>query len=159
MKNANTGRLGFTLIELLVVVLIIGILSAVALPQYQISVGKARVSQALITLKAITDAQEIYFLANQSYADNLSQLDLEVKENDGNFLYGCSDKRYCAAMSLNNSLPNITFHLLHQPDYALHNTGVHFCETYGISGEKLARAKAICKTLGVYKEDNYYKIN
>ena len=67
----------FTLIELLVVVLIIGILSAIALPQYQKSVIKSRVAGTMPMLKAIKDAQEVYYLDNSSYGW-ISDLSIDV---------------------------------------------------------------------------------
>ena len=58
----NKNKKGFTLIELLVVVLIIGILAAVALPQYQKAVEKSRVAEAKLILKAMDDAQQVCVL-------------------------------------------------------------------------------------------------
>ncbi len=50
---------GFTLIELLVVVLIIGILSAIALPQYEKAVLRARTAEAKIMLKDMYQAFQV----------------------------------------------------------------------------------------------------
>ncbi|ACC98206.1 PilE-like protein [Elusimicrobium minutum Pei191] len=69
---------GFTLIELLVVVLIIGILAAIALPQYTKAVERARASEAMILLRAVNDADERYFLATGSRALSLEDLDIEI---------------------------------------------------------------------------------
>ena len=72
MKN------GFTLIELLVVVLIIGILAAVALPQYKKAVEKTKAAQAIAMLKSVVNAQRRYLLANGKYAESFAELDITI---------------------------------------------------------------------------------
>ena len=62
MKNR-----AFTLIELLVVVLIIGILSAVALPQYNKAVLRSRFSEVEVKLSTMYQAIQRYHLANSTY--------------------------------------------------------------------------------------------
>ena len=75
----DQNKQAFTLIELLVVMLIISILAAVALPQYQSSLIKSRYSSLKQLVKAATDAQEAYYLANGEYASDWDGLDIDLK--------------------------------------------------------------------------------
>ncbi len=82
------GNCGFTLIELLVVVLIIGILAAVALPQYRMAVAKSHFSAVHPVIKNLQEAEQLYYLTHGQYTADLSQLELQfpVSGNYGGML-------------------------------------------------------------------------
>ena len=155
---------GFTLIELLVVVLIIGILAAVALPQYEKAVNKTRVTEALITLKALTDAQEVYFLANNKYTNNLDELDISVQISSSYYSYLC-DTRLCLAVPKTDNLPLIEFNMqqFYGADANEFFLGKHWCIARSPEQDK---KEAICKTLGTFSTEmrdmgapgNYYQM-
>ena len=87
---------GFTLIEILVVALIIGILSAIALPQYTKAVEKSRAAQALAVLKSFGQAYQAYYMANGEYPTSFDQLDLDMKGWTGKekwYTYNNTDTR------------------------------------------------------------------
>ena len=84
----------FTLIELLVVVLIIGILSSIALPQYKKAVDKARLSEILIQGRALLEAQKLYVMENGGFAQDLDALSISMPVSSW---YCSTASRYCAS--------------------------------------------------------------
>lgn len=161
MKNAKTGRLGvlktkggFTLIELLVVVLIIGILAAIALPKYEAAVNKSRATEALLNLQSLYKAQQLYYMANNTYTEKISELDfsLPVKmEGDQEFAQGsvytihCT-KGFCQTQGNNNirqTFPNFEVNLYSKKFSCLcgWNNSCQVCKsmggTYSRNGESI----------------------
>ena len=77
-KRCFYSKAGFTLIELLVVVLIIGILVAVALPQYQRALLKARYVQLMVVTKTMAESAQRSYLANGTAPQYWAEMDVEL---------------------------------------------------------------------------------
>jgi type IV pilus assembly protein PilA len=84
MRSANTQ--GFTLIEVLVVIIIIGILSAIALPTFLNQASKAKQSEAKLYMSAMLRSQQAYYLEKGAFADSLETLSAGIADTT-NYAY------------------------------------------------------------------------
>jgi len=88
----NQNNRAFTLIELLVVVLIIGILSAIALPQYEAAVEKSRAAEMWPILKHAEQMYEVQWLADPANVNSVKPQDI-MELNNGT--WSSDGKKYC----------------------------------------------------------------
>ncbi|EKD06836.1 type IV pilin-like G/H family protein [Limnospira platensis] len=79
---------GFTLIELLVVIIIIGILSAIALPSFLNQANKARESEARTYVGSINRAQQAFYMENANeFSEDIKGLGLGINSATANYTY------------------------------------------------------------------------
>lgn len=137
---SGSRKLGFTLIELLVVVLIIGILAAVALPQYKLAVQKTQFTAMIPWVENMVRQQEIYLMENGSYANSFEEMPDLVPPG---YVYW-NAKQWVINTS---SSPNKTL-MLAQNAIAAEPFGSGVCQyyrTYAAQGNK-----RYCRSLGGY---------
>jgi len=85
--NKRRQDQGFTLIELLVVIIIIGILSAIALPAFLSQANKAKQTEAKQYVASINKGQQAYYAENTSFGSSVSILGLGLKTQTSNYIY------------------------------------------------------------------------
>ncbi|TAE60042.1 MAG: prepilin-type N-terminal cleavage/methylation domain-containing protein [Nostocales cyanobacterium] len=94
---------GFTLIELLVVIIIIGILSAIALPSFLNQANKAKQSEARTYVGSMNKGQQAYFTEKSDFASDISSLGVGIKSNTVNYQYASAKQNATFAISSGNT--------------------------------------------------------
>lgn len=150
-------KTGFTLIELLVVILIIGILSAVALPQYNQAVLKARYSEMQTIIAAYKTAAEAYYMANGEYPKYWNDMDLTPPagcsaSNSSGGRMDCNNKGFDIDLYDNTNINFLGFYRsgnVLQAAYAQwldvsEHPGQRECWAF----DRVSAAHALCRSLG-----------
>ena len=140
----HDNRRGFTLIELLIVVLIIGILSAVAVPQYKKAIRNVQYKKMLPTLDHVVKQQKIYYLEHGSYATSFAQLGMEFPTSQTCYSPSATDKvkvdNYCLSLVVGDyvRVAGLPENLTGLPTYNTALSGYAFALTgYKVYGSSL----------------------
>ena len=80
-RNLRSRMRGVTLIELMIVVVVLSILAAVAYPSYRQYVAKAKRNEAKAALLQIATRQESFYLQNNTYTLDMTQLGFGAANN------------------------------------------------------------------------------
>ena len=81
---------GFTLIELLVVIIIIGILSAIALPSFLNQAKKARQSEAKTYVGSLNRGQQAFYTENDAFTTSVDAMGVGIGTQTANYLYAAA---------------------------------------------------------------------
>ena len=159
MKSEKNAA--FTLIELLVVVLIIGILAAIAVPQYQVAVMKARYTQMIILGNAIRQAQDRYYMANGYYTTQIEDLDIGLPCTVNETGTGCAAKNFTCYTNdgTGGGTTGVAYCASRTPPYLAYSASPKYGEKrYCYAAEESDDANRVCLSFGgVYKstENNH----
>jgi type IV pilus assembly protein PilA len=121
---------GFTLIELLVVIIIIGILSAIALPSFLNQANKAKESESKQYVGSANRSQQAYYLEKNTFASDISNLGMGIRTQTSNYTYAIQNVG-------NTAVANVSFPA-NTSTLRAHSGGVQIGTTSGNEATTLA---------------------